>query len=104
MKTLIAAVFALSTTVLMAQAKPMAETYALDTSKTTIEWVGKKIGGEHKGTIKTQSGSLTVQGDIITAGEVVIDMNSITVTDLEGEWKGKLEGHLKNADFFDTTD
>ena len=27
-------------------------------------------------------------------------MTSITVTDLEGEYKGKLEGHLKSDDFF----
>ena len=27
-------------------------------------------------------------------------MNSINCTDLEGEYKGKLEGHLKSNDFF----
>jgi polyisoprenoid-binding protein YceI len=29
-----------------------------------------------------------------------MDMTSIKVTDLEGEWAGKLEGHLKSPDFF----
>ena len=29
-----------------------------------------------------------------------MDMSSITSTDLEGEYKGKLEGHLKSDDFF----
>jgi polyisoprenoid-binding protein YceI len=33
-------------------------------------------------------------------GKFIIDMNSITVTDLTGEKKGKLEGHLKSDDFF----
>ena len=33
-------------------------------------------------------------------GKVVIDMTSINVTDLQGEWKDKLEGHLKSPDFF----
>lgn len=28
-------------------------------------------------------------------------MRSITNTDLEGDYKGKLEGHLKSDDFFD---
>lgn len=98
MKTLIAAVIALSTATVFA-----ADTYKLDTKATKVEWVGKKIGGEHKGTINAQSGSLTVDGDLITGGEVVMDMNSITVTDLQGEWKDKLEAHLKNADFFDVT-
>jgi len=29
-----------------------------------------------------------------------MDMSTITVTDLSGESKGKLEGHLKSEDFF----
>ena len=29
-----------------------------------------------------------------------MDMTSLIVTDLEGEYKGKLEGHLKSDDFF----
>jgi polyisoprenoid-binding protein YceI len=36
----------------------------------------------------------------LTGGEFLIDMSSITVTDLTGEDKGKLEGHLKSDDFF----
>src|SRR5690606_20728591 len=31
---------------------------------------------------------------------VVIDMNSISADDLEGEYKEKLDGHLKSDDFF----
>ena len=30
-------------------------------------------------------------------------MTSINTTDLEGEWKGKLDNHLKSEDFFDTS-
>ena len=29
-------------------------------------------------------------------------MTSVNTTDLSGEWKGKLDGHLKSADFFST--
>jgi polyisoprenoid-binding protein YceI len=36
----------------------------------------------------------------LKGGEFVMDMSSITVTDLEGEDKAKLEGHLKSDDFF----
>ena len=36
----------------------------------------------------------------LTGGEVVVDMSTINTTDLEGKWKAKLEGHLKNDDFF----
>ena len=29
-------------------------------------------------------------------------MTSLTTTDLSGDWKGKLDGHLKSDDFFGT--
>ena len=41
-----------------------------------------------------------LQNGNITGGEFVIDMNSIACTDLEGDSKGQLEGHLKSDDFF----
>ncbi|MDT8412153.1 MAG: YceI family protein [Vicingaceae bacterium] len=68
----------------------------------TVEWVGKKVAGEHSGTINLKEGSLKLDGNKLVGGEVIIDMTSIIVTDLEGEYKGKLEGHLNSADFFDT--
>ena len=36
----------------------------------------------------------------LVGGNFTIDMNTLTNTDLEGENKGKLEGHLKSDDFF----
>ena len=36
----------------------------------------------------------------MTGGNFTMDMTSINVTDLEGNSKGKLEGHLKSPDFF----
>ena len=33
---------------------------------------------------------------------IMVDMTSIVVTDLEGDYKNKLEGHLKSDDFFGT--
>lgn len=67
----------------------------------TIEWVGKKIGGEHTGTIQLQSGEITLKKGVIKSGTFTIDMTTINNTDMEGEYKGKLEGHLKSPDFFD---
>jgi polyisoprenoid-binding protein YceI len=43
-----------------------------------------------------------VENGELKGGEIVLDMTSITVTDLKGEEKGKLEGHLKTGDFFET--
>ena len=61
-----------------------------------ITWTGSKPAGTHTGTINLQSGAVQVAGDAIT-GSFVIDMNSITNTDLEGDSKASLEAHLKGT-------
>lgn len=68
--------------------------------ESTINWVGKKVTGKHMGTIDLKEGYLEMEGDNIVGGTFVIDMTSITVTDLSGEYKEKLEGHLNSDDFF----
>lgn len=79
------------------------ETKQVKTRESKIIWVGKKeIGSNHKGTINIQKGFLEFKKDKLIGGEIMVDMNSITVTDLEGDYKKKLEGHLKAADFFGT--
>ena len=65
-----------------------------------VVWKGYKVTGSHIGTIAIKSGHLNFDKDIMTGGSFEIDMSTITVTDLEGEYKGKLEGHLKSDDFF----
>ncbi|MFD1063312.1 YceI family protein [Winogradskyella litorisediminis] len=72
----------------------------VDVSKSTVNWVGKKVTGSHEGTIKLESGVLNFDGDNLVGGEFVIDMTTIDVTDLEGKSKASLEGHLKSDDFF----
>jgi polyisoprenoid-binding protein YceI len=64
-------------------------------------WKGEKaIGDSHTGNIKIKSGEVIIDGFGRVNGRLVIDMNTINCTDLEGEWKNKLEGHLKSDDFF----
>ncbi|PJB15136.1 MAG: YceI family protein [Flavobacteriales bacterium CG_4_9_14_3_um_filter_32_8] len=73
----------------------------INTKISSIEWIGKKVTGQHTGAINIKEGSLQVVDGIIKTGKVVIDMNSITNTDMEGEWSQKLLDHLNSADFFD---
>ena len=68
-----------------------------------VVWKGYKVTGSHEGIISIKSGLLNCQKDKLTGGSFEIDMSTITVTDLEGEYKGKLEGHLKSDDFFGVT-
>lgn len=69
-------------------------------SESTVTWKGYKVTGSHEGTIDLKSGYLEMNGKKLTGGEFVVDMTSISNSDLEGDSKGKLEGHLKSDDFF----
>lgn len=69
-------------------------------SKSEIKWTGYKVTGKHFGTVEVKEGALDFSEGMLTGGSFVIDMNSIAVKDIEGEWAGKLEGHLKSEDFF----
>lgn len=74
-----------------------------DAAASSIKWNAKKVVGEHSGTIALKSGTLTTKGNNITAGEFVVDMTTITNTDLPaGDWHDKLIGHLNSDDFFGT--
>lgn len=96
MKTLAAMLLALSTTFAFAQS------YKIDSPASSIKWVGKKVTGQHTGTLAVKAGTLTFTGDVLTAGEVNVDMNTLAVTDIPAsdEDNGKLVGHLKSPDFF----
>ncbi len=78
-----------------------AGTQKVDVTKSTVKWLGKKVTGEHSGTISVKEGSLETTDGKVTGGKVVIDMNSIVDTDLaDANWNAKLVGHLKSDDFF----
>ncbi|WP_425391856.1 YceI family protein [Ekhidna sp.] len=73
----------------------------VNTAESVITWTGKKVVGKsHNGTLKLKEGALQMDGNKLTGGSFVIDMNSLNNEDLSGEWKAKLEGHLKSDDFF----
>lgn len=83
--------------------------FVVDTTSSVINWKGNKPTGTHTGTIQIEDGTFMANDSIIESGTFVIDMESIDVTDLEGEQKGNLENHLKGTvegkegDFFDVT-
>ena len=76
------------------------ENKEIKTESSKLVWKGYKVTGSHEGTIDIQSGHLTFEGDKLTGGSIIINMETLVSTDLEGEYKGKLEGHLKSDDFF----
>ena len=77
------------------------QTMEVNTDKSSLEWSGKKIGGKHDGFIQFKSGSIEEDGGQIKAGSFVVDMTSLTNTDLKDEGRNqRLVGHLKSDDFF----
>ena len=67
------------------------DTYEVETGQSQVIWNAKKVGGGHEGTVSLQSGSFRIEGDQLVGGSFVMDMRTIACTDLDGEYKGKLE-------------
>lgn len=96
-KTIAIALFVAAATTVSGQSKK------IDVAKSKISWVGRKVTGQHEGTVSLKEGSFVIKSGKVTGGSFTVDMNSINVTDLKaGEGKEKLEGHLKSEDFFGT--
>ncbi len=79
-----------------------AQNKKIDVSKSLITWTGKKITGQHEGTIKFKDGVLVFKNGKVVGGNFVADMTTLNNTDQTGSSKAKLEGHLKSDDFFGT--
>jgi len=78
-----------------------AQNVEVSAEKSTIKWLGKKIGGQHDGNIQLKSGSLELESGQIVGGSIIIDMTTITNTDLkDAGYSQKLVGHLNSDDFF----
>lgn len=71
----------------------------VNTEASKVTWVGTKPTGSHSGTLGLTKGKLSVVNDQIK-GSFAIDMQSLKVTDLEGEPAENLAGHLMSEDFF----
>ena len=75
--------------------------FKADIKKSSLQWTGKKVAGEHTGNIALKSGELSLQKGKISSGKFDIDMRSITCTDIkDAEYNKKLIGHLNSDDFF----
>ncbi len=84
------------------QTEVTGDAYTVDTAASKVVWTGTKVTGKHTGTVTVKSGTVNVDNGKLTGANVVLDMTTIGSTDLEGEFKGKLDGHLKSDDFFAT--
>lgn len=74
----------------------------VNTDASTVTWKAYKVTGSHTGTIDLKSGTLMFDEGKLTGGAFTVDMTTINTTDLEGDYKAKLDGHLHSDDFFST--
>ena len=77
------------------------DTLQINRDLSQIEWIGRKVTGEHSGTVELSAGWITMNDSTIMGGKFIFEMTSIKNMDIESpEWKLKLEDHLKSSDFF----
>lgn len=83
------------------------EVFNIDTTGTSVSWKATHKGGlaPRWGKISVSGGTLSVDNNLLSGGEFIIDMNSVYVDPASVTEKDKkstdLEGHLKSPDFFD---
>tara|TARA_B100001142_G_scaffold321382_2_gene367943 strand:+ start:184 stop:804 length:621 start_codon:yes stop_codon:yes gene_type:complete len=83
-----------------------ADSYKVDVDSSTIQWIGRKVTGEHDGNLKILYGNIrkyldTEQKEVIK-GNIVIDMTTITNNDIESKkYQKYFVDHLNSSDFFD---
>lgn len=78
-----------------------AQSFVVNKDQSTVKWNGKKVGGEHYGTIKFVGGTLQVSNGQVNTGVFEMDMSSIVCEDITNPGTNqKLVGHLKSDDFF----
>ena len=75
----------------------------VDLDKSKVQWLAKKVGGQHDGLVGIQKAYITLNGQgEVSQANITMDMTSMTVEDLTGGAKNALTNHLKDPDFFNT--
>lgn len=73
----------------------------IDTKQSKIFWTGKKVTGQHNGTLMIKSGFVELEDEVPTKVHIEFDLTTIVCEDLKDPGtNAKLIGHLKSDDFF----
>ncbi len=76
-------------------------TFEIQKESSTVNWTGKKVLGLHTGSINISRGNIDISKGKIRDSEVVIDMTSLTITDItDPKTLQDFRNHLWNDDFF----
>ena len=97
MKNILALIIILITTLIS-----FGQEKTINISKSNVFWQGHKITGSHEGLMMFKSGYLNFENNKLKGGSFIVDMQSISCTDLSGNSKKSFEKHLNSKDFFGT--
>ncbi|MCX2741243.1 YceI family protein [Pontibacter anaerobius] len=80
------------------------DTFAVDTARSEITWIGAKMTGRHNGVIDIQQGEFYMTNGLVTGGNIEMNMATIRSADktIDEKSNQKLTTHLRSPDFFDS--
>ncbi|MCP2042696.1 YceI family protein [Pontibacter sp. HSC-36F09] len=78
------------------------QTFQIDTSRSTVTWIGAKVTGRHNGLIPIREGTITLHNGELRGGKTVFDMANVRSEDKAIDQAGnlKLTTQLRSDDFF----
>lgn len=77
--------------------------FEIESAKSRIDWIGRKVTGAHNGTIDVKGGTLLLNGGVLSSGIITIDSASIKILDIhDRDTNAQFAGHLASNDFFST--
>ena len=78
--------------------------YTMNLDQSIIQWQGSKATVTESGTVPFRSCIFDVRDSRLVSGNVVVEMNGIKVTSIEGLGARNLGKHLREEDFFDVAE
>jgi YceI-like domain len=76
---------------------PPGVAFQVDVPRSELKWNAFKPTGEHHGIVPISGGTIYMDGDLITGGNVEFNMAGLEAHDMDAEMKEKLESHLKGT-------
>lgn len=75
--------------------------FKIDSAKSQIDWIGRKVTGAHNGTIGIKEGNFIIKDGKIIGGNIVINTATIKILDVtDTATNVQFAGHLASDDFF----
>ncbi|WP_316634045.1 YceI family protein [uncultured Flavobacterium sp.] len=75
--------------------------FKIVSSKSNVEWTGRKVTGAHNGIISIKEGNFTLNDGKIKEGNVIINTSTIKILDVtDPATNAQFASHLASDDFF----